>query len=170
MDNLDETIAAALALLDPKDDNSWTNDGLPAVAKVQELASLDKVTRADIQRVAPKFTRENPVIENPVEPASDEPAEVSYEEQLRAAEAEVEALNDKLNEATKLRDDSQIAFEKAAKAYDVALNNLAKLRGSPQNFVTENQRYLQKQQELRMSGEQAPIDQALTGRRRYVRR
>lgn len=50
-------IRTALAKLDPKNDEHWTDAGLPSVAAVRELTGQE-VARADITELAPKLTRE----------------------------------------------------------------------------------------------------------------
>lgn len=50
-------LLAALSLLVATDDSHWTDDGLPSVQVVRQLASDATVTRGDITRVAPDLTR-----------------------------------------------------------------------------------------------------------------
>lgn len=49
-------IASAIALLDAKNDDHWTNAGLPAVDAVSDLLG-EKVTRAEIEAAAPDARR-----------------------------------------------------------------------------------------------------------------
>lgn len=58
-----EAIKAALAKLDPADDDHWTAGGLPAVGAVKELTSSTTLTRADIEAAAPGFERPEPTEE-----------------------------------------------------------------------------------------------------------
>lgn len=51
-------VRTALTKLDAKNDEHWTEGGLPSVAAVRELSSNDKVSRADITELAPNLTRE----------------------------------------------------------------------------------------------------------------
>lgn len=56
-------IKEALSNLDVLDDENWTQDGSPKVEKISELVG-HTVTRAEIIDAAPKFTKENPVIDD----------------------------------------------------------------------------------------------------------
>lgn len=51
-------IRTALSQLDPKNDEHWTQAGLPSVEAVRSLSGDDEVSRGDIQNLAPKLTRE----------------------------------------------------------------------------------------------------------------
>lgn len=53
----DDSVKTALELLDPAKDDDWTAAGLPAVDAVATLAG-GKVTRAQIEAIAPGLTRE----------------------------------------------------------------------------------------------------------------
>lgn len=54
---MSEKILAALALLDPKNDNHWTVDNLPRLEAVRLLASDQSLTRAAIEEARPGFLR-----------------------------------------------------------------------------------------------------------------
>lgn len=56
-------IKEALASLDALDDEQWTQDGAPKTDVVSELVG-HKVSRAEIIEAAPKFSRENTVLED----------------------------------------------------------------------------------------------------------
>ena len=60
-------IKEALASLDALDDEQWTQDGAPKTDVVSELVG-HKVSRAEIIEAAPKFSRENMVVEDEKEP------------------------------------------------------------------------------------------------------
>lgn len=47
----------AVHSLDPKDDSHWTKDGKPAMTAVEKLYGAADVTRADVEAVAPGYTR-----------------------------------------------------------------------------------------------------------------
>jgi hypothetical protein len=51
-------LRSALLKLDAKDDNHWTDNGLPSVAAVRQLAEDDSISRANINELAPQLTRE----------------------------------------------------------------------------------------------------------------
>lgn len=48
----------AVQSLDPADDNHWTKDGKPAMTAVEKLYGSAAITRADVEAVAPGWTRE----------------------------------------------------------------------------------------------------------------
>lgn len=51
-----QAISDALEVLDPADDEVWTQDGKPKVDTIIEVVGFD-VTRKEIEAVAPEFTR-----------------------------------------------------------------------------------------------------------------
>lgn len=51
-------IRTALTKLDAKNVDHWTDKGLPSVEAVRELSGDDKVSRKEIEELAPKLTRE----------------------------------------------------------------------------------------------------------------
>lgn len=57
-----DKILDALQKLDTKNDNQWTQDGLPKIEILKFLMGGEIVTREQINEAAPGFTRENPVI------------------------------------------------------------------------------------------------------------
>lgn len=69
-------IKEALASLDALDDEQWTQDGAPKTDVVSELVG-HKVSRAEIIEAAPKFSRENMVVED--EEANDDEKEPEVE-------------------------------------------------------------------------------------------
>ena len=54
----EDEIKAAVAKLDHAKDGDWTEDGLPSVKRVIQLAKNDKIVRADINAVAPDARRD----------------------------------------------------------------------------------------------------------------
>lgn len=54
---MNEQIVAALQQLDPSNADHWTSDGLPRVDTVKELASLQWLSRDQINAAAPGLTR-----------------------------------------------------------------------------------------------------------------
>lgn len=54
-------ITAALAQLDPQNDNHWTGDGLPRLETVKLLAAAPSLTREQVTNAAPGFSRTNPL-------------------------------------------------------------------------------------------------------------
>lgn len=72
-------IKEALAQMDVLDDEQWTQEGSPKTEVVSELVG-SKVSRADITNAAPKFTRQNPVIDG-IEPEEGKDDAVQQEAQ-----------------------------------------------------------------------------------------
>lgn len=56
---MSDQIKAALAKLDPQNDNHWTTEGLPRIDTVKFLGGLSNVTREDINAAVPGFIRES---------------------------------------------------------------------------------------------------------------
>ena len=54
----DEDIRLALELLEPSNDESWTEEGLPRVEVICGLMNDDTVTREEIEAALPGFVRE----------------------------------------------------------------------------------------------------------------
>ena len=52
-----DKIRAALAQLDPTDNDHWTDDGLPKTGVVQRIANDSTIKRTDIQAASPGFER-----------------------------------------------------------------------------------------------------------------
>lgn len=57
-----EKIVETLLKLDPKNDNQWTQEGLPKVDVMKFLSGGETWTREQITEAAPGFTRSNPII------------------------------------------------------------------------------------------------------------
>lgn len=57
-----EKIIETLLKLDPKNDNQWTQEGLPKVDVLKFLSGGETWTREQITEAAPGFTRSNPII------------------------------------------------------------------------------------------------------------
>lgn len=55
-----DSIKAALAKLDPANDDHWTAGGLPAVGEVKHLTGSTTLTRADIEAADAAFARPEP--------------------------------------------------------------------------------------------------------------
>lgn len=61
---MSEQIISALKGLDPTNADHWTTDGMPRLDVIKSIAGV-ALTRADIAKVAPNFTRGNPVLDEP---------------------------------------------------------------------------------------------------------
>jgi hypothetical protein len=68
-------IREALSKLDTLDDDQWTGDGAPKIDAVKELLG-HPVTRQEIVNAAPKFNRENPIVEDEIDPELDPMEEI----------------------------------------------------------------------------------------------
>ena len=85
-------IKEALASLDALDDEQWTQDGAPKTDVVSELVG-HKVSRAEIIEMAPKFSRENMVVEDEKEPeVKTETEETVLDNSVLEAFAEMEPM------------------------------------------------------------------------------
>lgn len=109
-------IREALQQLDPQDDAHWTVGGDPKLDALIQILG-EHVTRKEVIEAAPRFTRENPLL--------DEEDEVTVEEnpEVQLAEA-ARALNEakaKLSEAT-AKVDAKIMAEEAEKEPAHVLN------------------------------------------------
>lgn len=62
MSDKNAAIVKALQQLDPKNDDHWTNDGLPRLDAIKGVSGLK---REDVTAAAPHFTKDNPVFEAP---------------------------------------------------------------------------------------------------------
>lgn len=60
---MSKKIKKALARLDPSNDDHWTDDGAPRLGAL----GIDGLTRPEVTRAAPLFTRDNPTLEQPTE-------------------------------------------------------------------------------------------------------
>lgn len=113
------TIKAALATLDPFDDEHWTADGAPTLAAVA-AAFGDKVTRKEVTEADPLFTRElaGQLDDVAPEPAEDDtPEPMSDLDKLREEQFDLEAQNAEIRGGIALA-------EKAIKANEVRLEKI----------------------------------------------
>lgn len=62
MSDKNAAIVKALQQLDPKNDDHWTNDGLP---RLDAIKGVSGIKREDVTAAAPHFTKDNPVFEAP---------------------------------------------------------------------------------------------------------
>jgi len=100
-----DKIKEALATFDPAKDEFWTADGLPKI----EVVGIVGLKRSDITKVAPHFTRANPVLETPGEIAAEK------------AKPEAPTLEQRHLEAKKLVDKTAILARNAQQEYSKAL-------------------------------------------------
>lgn len=118
---LQNEIRAALAKLDAKDDNHWTENGLP---RLDALGFSKAPLRADVTAAAPLFTRSNPVVEVA---ASQEP-EAKIELPEAPTHAELDVLQRELEAAeaeVRKAEDFKTEAERAVRVAQVKRDNLA---------------------------------------------
>lgn len=99
-----DQILESLSLLDPADDEHWTQEGLPRLDMVGE-----GVSRKEIQAVAPLFNRRNAEVPEPPEP---EPTREELEAAMRVRKLEAEVA---LKSAVKVRNEAIKAVADAEK-------------------------------------------------------
>ena len=103
--NIPLPLPAALAQLDPKNDEHWTADGQPVLAVLSDWTG-DKITRAGVKEIAPDLSRENApepksFMAEPVEtPVNEEPVieAPTVDDAFEAAAAEADAMFDSLTD------------------------------------------------------------------------
>lgn len=106
---MSDEIRAALATLDPKNENHWTEGGQP---RLDALGLTPVPKRADVTAAAPLFSRSNPEV-----PASEKPKEEPVVEQPKPkADTKLEGLQSDLDAAQALVADQQAKLVAAQKA------------------------------------------------------
>ena len=151
-------ILEALSKLDVANDNHWTGDGLPRIDTVRMLASNPGISRDDITKEAPDFSRQNatiptsaPTVIKAVEPAVALPPNVPAEdvvEQVQKPEdldEQIAVLREKLDEANQYLDKATEYRTKVQNELD-DLINLKESSASGQCTMTAIQSYLKSQQ------------------------
>jgi hypothetical protein len=140
MSNEQDTIRAALAKLDPKNDEHWTEQGAPLL---DALGLGKKLTRQEVTAAAPLFNRTNPVFVEapaaegtpPVETEVFGEVDASDEDQIRelsdaciAAHEVVEAAQRSVTQATN-------AMHSAQRKHDELLEKLEAARPKHSNIL-----------------------------------
>jgi TolA-binding protein len=93
-----DLILQALGLLDPTNDDHWTEDGLPRVDVVKELTGLKDIKRGDITGLAPELTRDSVraaavVVHLMSPPDTTPPADVAARNELEQGAMEGDTLD-----------------------------------------------------------------------------
>jgi low affinity Fe/Cu permease len=104
-ENTDD-IRDALAKLDVKVDQHWTDQGLPRLEVLHQFTGDSTIRREQVTNAAPEFTRSNPEIpkdDNDLGPVSEETTKAQLEEDA----AELEELKKKMTERALARDSAQ---------------------------------------------------------------
>ena len=153
-------ILEALSKLDVANGNHWTGDGLPRIETVRMLASNPGISRDDITKEAPDFSRQNaviptsaPTVIKAVEPAVDLPTNVPAEgvvgqvEKPEDLDEQIAVLREKLDEANQYLDKATEYRTKVQTELD-DLINLKESSASDQCTMTAIQSYLKSQQGL----------------------
>lgn len=121
----------ALESLDPGNDEHWTQDGAPLLEVLSEMVG-DKVSRGQVTKNYPQFTRENPVIESEevedesteeesAEPEESEAPELGKEAQaVEKATRKRDKMVEKVEEARAKLTEAQEELDEACKKYDEA--------------------------------------------------
>ena len=150
-------ILEALSKLDVANDNHWTGDGLPRIETVRMLASNPGISRDDITKEAPDFSRQNaviptsaPTVIKAVEPTvmqnvATEDVVVEQVEKPEDLDEQIAVLREKLDEANQYLNK---ATEYRAQVQN-ELDDLINLRESSaggQCTMTAIQSYLKSQQ------------------------
>lgn len=151
-----DAITEALQSLDPATDSHWTKAGLPSVDVVSDLVGA-KVTRAQIEEVAPGFVRP--------EGAGGKAEEPSYEDRLAELDA---AMAAKQEEILQLHRDVGAAKKRIEQLTEErrALREERQSLRTPEVRALEYKRYLasvQEQRRKRVENEQKIRE--LTGKR-----
>jgi hypothetical protein len=98
-------IRAALAQLDPTNNDHWTDDGLPKTGVVQRIANDQTIKRQDIQAAQPGFERPAVVTAPPTISDFGEPIDTAPKADAGAPAAAVAAATDADAEVEYLTDD-----------------------------------------------------------------
>jgi hypothetical protein len=103
-----QEILEALSQLDPQDNDHWTADGQPRTGAVGE-----KVTRAEIQAVAPLFNRKNAELPQTEPDLTEQEVKQTLEEELLEVQARTNAAREAIKAAIQAKADAEKAFQDA---------------------------------------------------------
>jgi hypothetical protein len=176
------TILQALKLLKTEDDGHWTADGLPRLDVIGDIVQNKALTRDDVTRAAPTFTRDNPTTK--VTKAPQEQSILNIPDSITPGETQpevvvvdLEQLENELEIAKKELEEIQLIIDEAQKNYMTIKQKIDALIESRENnkdpyanqkAITE---YLKTQQRLREERAyynlKAPVDQAMARRTGY---
>lgn len=123
-----DTILEALALLEVENDDHWTADGQPKLITLRALTGQEDLSREDIVRIAPGFTRSDPTLPDPEKMLEDERLAKVKELERQAAEAAVKAKEADMarREAERLRD--KLVIEQAREEKPAHVRNMEGIR------------------------------------------
>ncbi len=175
-----EKIQAALAELDPKNPEHWTDDGLPVTRMVQSLANEPGIKRSDINEVAPGFSRDpapstGPMVAAPTETApavetlvTPVATEADWKAELHAdfedAEAALAQAKQDVSDTRKRENDAQKARDAALLKMNAAFPPMSHAENIQQYLAHENEVRAAKHNAVGVYGA-SQLDQAMAARR-----
>lgn len=134
-----------LKTLDPKNDEHWTDQGLPRVS----VLGIQGLNRKDITDAAPLFTRDNPAL-----PEENEDDDLFGEDENKSheLESEVETLTEqdflgKIAEAEKVQEEAAAVVKKLRTEYENFVSSKVDRGNTTQQDIMF---FIKKQNELRM--------------------
>lgn len=107
-------LRTALTELDVENDNHWTTEGLPKLDVLKFIMGVGNVSRADVDAVAPVFTRTNLVIPEEVKP---EMAQSAAPEEKLAQTVVKEQIEETQRAAKPLTMELRVGLSEALKAF-----------------------------------------------------
>jgi len=141
------SIEEALLLLDPKNDEQWTTDGLPKVEVVATLTDNPSVTRADITAVNPNFNRKS-LLEPEVNQETEE--EEKSEDPILILDTKIAEVREEIYSLE--REKLEITKKLSVKEIELDAFYTEREKLIPKETLTETiQKYIKSEQEQRMS-------------------
>lgn len=168
---MSDVIKAALAQLDPANDDHWTNNGSPRMDVLQGILEDDKITRKMVTDADPAFTRETMEVAKNTstheegngkitqEPEGQEEIDEPYildlplseifasEKNLMVFQAEISAVHSKMSIEKEALDDKIIRYSQLSARATSALNRIR--RGRPNHDTKDIRAYLDQQARVR---------------------
>lgn len=175
----------AIASLDARNDDHWTEQGLPRMEVIRELTGTH-YSRKEITEAAPMVTRER-LLNGENTAVGDDPVAEDAEVKLTKPEATPEPSNDRSKELQAKLEKAEQDLYKAQQAADAANNEVARLEAYRDKLVTDLDNllpkanpmldimaYLESQKKMReeraqMGRQLSQLDQTLMMRRRSQR-
>jgi hypothetical protein len=167
-------LAEAIASLDPKNDEHWTESGVPKLDVIKELTG-QSYSRKEVTEAAPKVTREalllgqdtsvkppqadvaaNPEVKLAAEPKADEAV---AEDALSKAKAALESIEAERYAAEQVFKEAKIVLDDLTAKRDKLSQEVDSLTPKP-NTMSDIQFWLKRQHEIRLARgpKQGPSD------------
>lgn len=163
MADMTAKIKQALTQLDPVQDGHWTSDGAPRMDVVEKLVGTKGITRSDVNKAGPTFTRDHPHLESPVseqEPEAEAPQVAGPEQDVApASEPQTDA-----GEPSEPMDELEVALAKAKKE----LAEAEEAKHAAQKRAAEAQRKVDEVIEARERDR--PVHENIKGIQAYIAR